>query len=151
VDKLQRVLEARRLFVASELQLQVYYSLVDQAYHCDFPESGQSTTEIAADIHGRHCSLQYIPTTAWQLRFGHFVGYGARYYSYLMSRAVASRIWQQCFQENPFCRAAGEKYRRSLLAHGGEVPPVQLVEDALGESPTTEMLVRAVLDDLSKK
>lgn len=150
VDILRRVLGSRRLFAASELQQQVYYSLVDLAYHCEFSSaSGKSTADIAVELNRKYCSLQSVPSTAWQLRFGHFVGYGARYYSYLMSRAVASRIWYQCFRENPFSRSAGEKYRRSLLAHGGEVPPTDLVEAALGEFPSSQMLVRALVDDLN--
>ena len=127
----------------------MFYSLVDQAYHGDYPADGQTTASVAADLQRRHHALPPVPNTTWQLRFGHFIGYGARYYSYLMSRAVAARLWQQCFRAEPFSRRAGDRYRQSLLVHGGQVAPAQLVHDALGQRPDTDMLVQAVLDDIS--
>lgn len=148
-DDLRRLLDSRRAFGASEVQQQVFYSLVDQAYHGSYPAAdGQTTLSLANDLQLRYHSLPPVPGTAWQLRFGHFVGYGARYYSYLISRAVAAGLWHRCFRDDPFCRAAGEKYRTSLLMHGGQVAPGQLVEAALGQTPTTAMLVQAVVDDI---
>ena len=147
-DELARLLHARRSFAASELQQQVFYSLVDQAYHGNYPADGQTADGLATELQRRYHALPPVPGTAWQLRFGHFVGYGARYYSYLMSRAVAARLWHQCFRDDPFSRSAGEQYRSSLLVHGGQVAPGQLVEAALGQRPTTDMLVEAVLSDI---
>ena len=148
-DDLDRLLASRRSFAVSDIQQQVFYSLVDQAYHGHYPAGGARTTQgVADDLQRRHHCLEPVPGTAWQLRFGHFVGYAARYYSYLMSRAVAARLWHQCFREDPFSRAAGERYRSSMLIHGGQVAPGQLVKSTLGEQPTTKMLVQAILDDI---
>lgn len=147
-DDLHRLLESRRAFAASDVQQQVFYSLVDQAYHGNYPADGQTTHSLATDMQLRHHSVPPAAGTAWQLRFGHFVGYGARYYSYLMSRAVAAGLWYQYFRDNPFSRGAGDQYRSSLLMHGGQIAPGQLVEAALGQRPTTKMLVQAILDDI---
>ena len=86
--------------------------------------------------------------TAWQQRFSHLNGYGAKYYSYLWSRAVASRIWHQCFANDPFSREMGERYRHTMLAYGGGREPNYLVEDMLEKKFTTSDLVQSLLDDL---
>lgn len=86
--------------------------------------------------------------TAWQQRFSHLNGYGAKYYSYLWSRAVASRIWHQCFAKDPFSRKMGERYRHTMLAYGGGREPNRLVEDMLEKKLTTSDLVQSLLDDL---
>ena len=148
-DVLQSMCQAKRMFSASETMLQVFYSILDQVYHGKHPLE-HSTTEILADVQNRYHCLPYVPGTAWQLRFGHFVGYGAKYYSYLMSRAIASRIWHSCFKQDPFSRAMGQRYHQMLLAHGGEISPAKLIENMLGEKPTTRMLVQSLLDDLDR-
>ncbi len=68
-----------------------------------------SSTSIVRDLHETHMPLAYHPNTAWHHRFSHLVGYGARYYSYLMARAVAASIWQRCFIEDPFSEQFGKR------------------------------------------
>jgi intermediate peptidase len=85
------------VFAAAELQLQLFYAALDQRYHGVHP-LGKSVTEVLADVQNEYYGLAHVPGTAWQLRFSHLVGYGAKYYSYLMSRAVSAWIWSKYFK-----------------------------------------------------
>nr|XP_031321610.1 mitochondrial intermediate peptidase isoform X3 [Camelus dromedarius] len=96
-----RLCESKKLCAAADLQLQVFYAALDQVYHGQHPLR-RSTTDILRDTQEKFYGLPYVPNTAWQLRFSHLVGYGAKYYSYLVSRAVASLVWRECFLQDPF-------------------------------------------------
>nr|XP_051706670.1 mitochondrial intermediate peptidase isoform X2 [Oryctolagus cuniculus] len=126
---------------------QVFYATLDQIYHGKHPLR-KSTTDILKEAQEKFYGLPYVPNTAWQLRFSHLVGYGAKYYSYLMSRAVASMVWKECFLQDPFNRAAGERYRREMLAHGGGREPMLMVQGLLQKCPSVDDFVSALVSDL---
>ncbi|XP_066987964.1 mitochondrial intermediate peptidase isoform X1 [Macrobrachium rosenbergii] len=151
-ELLERLVGSKSIFGASEMQLQTFYSLLDQRYHDteEWPRT-KSTTEILQEVQTESYSLPYVTNTAWQLRFGHLVGYGAKYYAYLVSRAVASWIWQKYFVTDPFSREMGEKYRREVLAHGGGKPPLAMVGEFLGREVSAEAMVEALMTDLDVK
>ena len=65
------------------------------------------------------------------------VGYGARYYSYLLARSVASNIWQKFFQENPYDSEKGAEFRENCLAWGGGKPSPKIIGDILGHNVLT--------------
>uniref|UniRef100_A0A4W6D4U6 Mitochondrial intermediate peptidase n=1 Tax=Lates calcarifer TaxID=8187 RepID=A0A4W6D4U6_LATCA len=126
---------------------QIFYAVLDQIYHSK-PQN-RSTTEILKEMQLKFYGLPYTPNTAWQLRFSHLIGYGAKYYSYLMSRAVASMVWRQCFIQDPLNRDMGERYRREMLAHGGAKEPMLMVEGMLQRRPTIEDFVDALVSELN--
>ncbi|KFM68897.1 Mitochondrial intermediate peptidase, partial [Stegodyphus mimosarum] len=150
LNLLNKLRISKKLFSACETQLQIFYAAFDQACHGERLIK-RTTTELLAQIQNNFYGLPHVPNTAWQLRFGHLVGYGAKYYSYLMSRALASWIWYQCFKDNPFNGEKGKKYRSEVLAHGGSKPPRSLVEDFLGAKVTPESLSDALLKDIEAK
>jgi mitochondrial intermediate peptidase len=76
------------------------------------------------------------------------VGYGAKYYSYLISRAIASWIWQTYFEADPLNRQQGEKYRRECLAHGGEMPSKDIVANFLKREVTAENLASNLIKEI---
>lgn len=61
-DMLQRMCQAKHIFQSSEIQVQIFYSLLDQVYHGEYPLNG-TTTEVLAALQNEHCELQYVPNT----------------------------------------------------------------------------------------
>ncbi|CAG9863414.1 unnamed protein product [Phyllotreta striolata] len=146
-DMLHRLCASKRLFTASETQLQIFYAVIDQKYHGMHPLSG-TTTEVLANTQKDFYCLPYVPNTAWQLRFSHLVGYGAKYYSYLVSRALAYSIWKQYFERDPFSRENGQKYREECLSHGGGKHPRDLVGEFLKVDPKPDVLADFLLNEI---
>nr|CAG4643791.1 EOG090X02LQ [Lepidurus arcticus] len=148
--QLNALCASKHVFGAAEMQQQVFYSSLDQTLHTKHP-SGESTTQVLEQVQKAYYGLPYVPNTAWQLRFSHLVGYGAKYYSYLMSRAVAAWIWHEYFQKDPLSNASGQAYRHEFLAHGGGVPPRLLLQKFLGKEPSASNLVSSLISDLDEK
>uniref|UniRef100_A0A8C5ZUI9 Mitochondrial intermediate peptidase n=1 Tax=Marmota marmota marmota TaxID=9994 RepID=A0A8C5ZUI9_MARMA len=146
-NMVSRLCESKKVCAAADMQLQVFYATLDQIYHGEHPLR-KPTTDILKETQEKFYGLPYVPNTAWQLRFSHLVGYGAKYYSYLMSRAVASMVWKECFLQDPFNRAAGERYRREMLAHGGGKEPMLMVQGMLQKCPSIDDFVNALVSDL---
>uniref|UniRef100_A0A8C7XBF2 Mitochondrial intermediate peptidase a n=1 Tax=Oryzias sinensis TaxID=183150 RepID=A0A8C7XBF2_9TELE len=142
-----RLSESKKVCGAADTQLQIFYAVLDQIYHSK-PQN-RSTTEILKDMQQKFYGLPYTPNTAWQLRFSHLIGYGAKYYSYLMSRAVASMVWKQCFIQDPLNRS--ETILNTLwyiCGHGGGVRPETGWYCMLQRRPTTEDFVEALVSEL---
>ncbi|CAH1376753.1 hypothetical protein MTP99_018163 [Tenebrio molitor] len=144
---LHKLCASKNLFTASETQLQIFYAALDQIYHGRHPLQG-TTTDILADTQNKFYGLAYVPKTTWQLRFSHLVGYGAKYYSYLVSRALAFLIWETYFKDDPLSRAQGDRYRNECLAHGGGKNPCDLIADYLKVKPTPHLLAEALNNEI---
>ncbi|PWN26357.1 zincin [Jaminaea rosea] len=125
---------------------QILLAILDQRYHgSDF--SGDSTEEMArlystrglfdaaTTQSGQHAFLRQ---QTWHSQFSHLFGYGATYYSYLLDRVLASRVWAQLFAADPLSRDAGEKYKGGLLKWGGGKEGWGMLSELLGEDLSME-------------
>jgi len=61
-DMLVRLCASKHLFAASEMQLQVFYSVLDQRYHGSHPLQG-STTDVLAELQNQYYGIPYVPNT----------------------------------------------------------------------------------------
>uniref|UniRef100_A0A1I8GFW4 [histone H4]-lysine(20) N-methyltransferase n=1 Tax=Macrostomum lignano TaxID=282301 RepID=A0A1I8GFW4_9PLAT len=150
-ERLYAPLQAsRHVLPGVSRQQQILYSMLDMELHSSDPPPTQdrpSTTAVFQQLASRP-SLRYLPVpppgTAWQHRFTHLVGYGAKYHAYLVSKAIASLVWSTRFAKDPLCSSAGRDYELRLLARGGEESTASMVAELTGQSVTVDCLVDAL-------
>lgn len=119
-------------FTVLESHTQLLLALLDQVYHSGRAlDPNFDSTNTFAELQNTHSPIPYVPGTSWQTQFGHLFTYGATYYSYMLDRAIASRIWQQLFQSRPLDRGMGEKYKQEVLVHGGGRDPWEMIANVL--------------------
>ena len=124
----------------TEIYMQSKMALLDQALHdenvLDFQEEEAfDNFDSTVIYHKLEKDLQVFADlwSTWHGKFPHLFSYGAVYYSYLLDRAIAEKIWKGLFEKDPWNRDAGEKYKRSILKWGGTRDPWVCLADALDE------------------
>jgi intermediate peptidase len=123
--------------------------LLDQAYHLnDFENENITPLQINEKYTNEFYSLPFVANTYSHLRYTHLVGYGAKYYSYVVSKAIAAKIWSDCFEKDPLNRAAGEKYRSQLLEYGGERRARELISSLIGFDLNNDDLVKSLTKNI---
>lgn len=141
---------SQHFYPAYEMQTQLSFAVMDLHFHTTYPSQQsqhKSILETYAELHKEYVPSEHVNGTAWFLRFNHICSYGAKYYSYLWSKAVASLIWNSCFKNDPFSHASGQRLL-NMLRHGGGIDPNTLVSDVLGSEPNVDDLVDALYTDL---
>lgn len=141
---------SQHFYPAYEMQSQLAYAMMDLYFHTTYPSQqskGMSILETYSELLQENSPSEHVNGTAWFLRFNHICSYGAKYYSYLWSRAVASLIWNSCFKNNPFSHESGQRLH-NMLRHGGGINPNTLVNNVLGFEPNVDDLVDALYTDL---
>jgi thimet oligopeptidase len=82
--------------------------------------------------------LGHVAGTLFPANFGHIAGgYAAGYYGYLWSEVAAMDL-RTAFAADKLDAAVGRRYRRTVLARGGERPPAELLRDFLGRESNTQ-------------
>ncbi|PKA60678.1 mitochondrial intermediate peptidase [Apostasia shenzhenica] len=123
---------ARNMFSATELQRQIFYSLIDLTLFGEQPSTPMDTVSVVADLKRQYTSWKYVKGTHWHTRFSHLINYGAGYYSYLYARCFAATIWEKICNEDPLSLSTGTAIRSKFLQHGGAKDPSRLLTDFAG-------------------
>lgn len=86
--------------------------------------------------------LSYVPGSMFPSAFTHIAtGYGAGYYSYLWSLVLAEDM-RTAFEGKKLSPQVGRRYRETVLANGGQLPPAQLLQRFLGRPTDSRAFFR---------
>ncbi|XP_077235756.1 zincin-like metalloproteases family protein isoform X2 [Tasmannia lanceolata] len=124
---------AKSMFAATDLQRQIFYSLIDQILFRESASAIRDTVSIVANLKRQYTSWKHVEGTHWHTRFNHLIAYGAGYYSYLYAKCFAATIWQEVCLEDPLSLATGSALRNKFLRHGGAKDPSLLLKDFVGD------------------
>ncbi|KAJ4392486.1 Mitochondrial intermediate peptidase [Neurospora sp. IMI 360204] len=131
-----KIREARR-FEALDTENQIVLAMLDQELHSSKASQGHiDSTEVFHSLQRQYSTAPPDPQgTAWQGFFGHLVGYGSTYYSYLFDRVLAQRVWNVVFSGGQggaaLQRENGERLKENLLKWGGSKDPWKCLAGAL--------------------
>lgn len=88
--------------------------------------------------------LGHVSGTQFPGTFAHIVGgYAAGYYGYMWSEVLALDMLSP-FGDNVMDPKVGRRYRTIILANGGQVRPIELVERFLGRAPSPEAFYQEI-------
>ncbi|EPS42036.1 hypothetical protein H072_4002 [Dactylellina haptotyla CBS 200.50] len=142
VPVLQQRLSMSQNLEHTETYHQVILSLLDQELHsAEVFKPGFSSTEIYRNLESKHSVMdQWIgmSTSSWQGNFSHLFGYGGLYYSYMLDKCIADKVWGEVFSADPVNREAGERYKEEVLKWGGSRDPWRCIGNLLGREDLVE-------------
>jgi len=142
----QRMLAARHYHAGLFLVRQLEFGLFDFRLHLEFdPARGARAMEILREVRDEVAVV--VPPT-WQRMphaFGHIFagGYAAGYYSYLWAELLSADAFSRFEEAGVFDRAAGDAFRRSVLAVGGSRPALESFVEFRGREPEPDALLRS--------
>lgn len=138
-DMLQRFMKSTNFLQNCETYSQAKMAMLDQSFHDEKIISDIDNFDVVENYQALERRLKVLvdDQSNWCGRFGHLFGYGATYYSYLFDRTIASKIWYALFEDDPYSRKNGDKFKKHLLKWGGLKDPWKCIADVL-ECPMLE-------------
>jgi mitochondrial intermediate peptidase len=131
---LRKLKQSKRTFQAMDLQQQIVYALLDLELHSNEidVENSLEISKLVSQIQSEHSFLPSEPGTSWELRFGHTVGYGSSYYSYLYAKCLSAEIWHKEFTNDKIQQGGCTILRDKMLKYGGSRDPAHVLTNVLG-------------------
>eukprot|EP00198_Chlamydomonas_reinhardtii_P004414 XP_001693750.1 oligopeptidase A [Chlamydomonas reinhardtii] len=128
---------------------QLHFSCVDLELHSRFvPGQGKTVFDVDQEVASRTLVRQPLPEDRFLCTFSHIFagGYAAGYYSYKWAEVLSADAFN-AFEEaglddESAVRDTGARFRDTVLALGGSVPPAEVFKRFRGREPSTKPLLQ---------
>lgn len=148
-DYYEKLLAARHYLSGSAMLRQIHFSLLDLELHHRYQPDGQETPQQVRDRLAQTTTvIPPLPEDAFLCSFSHIFagGYAAGYYSYKWAEVLSADAFA-AFEEADLNSAdslqeMGCRFRDTILALGGSLPPMEVFTKFRGREPKTEALLR---------
>ncbi|XBW37235.1 hypothetical protein QEN19_002818 [Hanseniaspora menglaensis] len=121
-------------FKALEMIQQIKLSLLDYELHQAKNEEELTENNLITKYHSIEQQVGVLPDTVtnWLGKFGHLFGYGSSYYTYILDRIIAIKIYEKLFSNDPYNSESGEILKNNLLKYGGSKSPWECLSNIFG-------------------
>lgn len=145
----EKLLAARTYRSGSGMLRQLNFSLLDLELHHRYqPGQGETALDVRDRLAPLTTILPPLKEDAFLCSFGHIFagGYAAGYYSYKWAEVLSAdafAAFEEVGLENDQAIAeTGRRFRDTVLALGGSLPPMDVFKAFRGREPSTEPLLR---------
>lgn len=116
--------------------MQLKMAMLDQVLHDESVIQNIDSFDLTPVYHDIEQKLRVFADTksTWHGKFPHLFSYGLVYYSYLLDRAIAERVYSELFEADPWSAEAGNRYKNAILKWGGTRDPWLCLADALNDA-----------------
>ncbi|MBW4545562.1 MAG: M3 family metallopeptidase [Symplocastrum torsivum CPER-KK1] len=145
----QKLLAARHYMSGSAMLRQLHFSRIDlELHHRYLPGGNETAVDVRKRIAKTTTILPPLPEDNFLCAFGHIFagGYAAGYYSYKWAEVLSAdafAAFEDAGLDNEEAIATtGKRYRDTVLALGGSLPPMEVFKAFRGREPSTEPLLK---------
>ncbi len=145
----EKISQARTFRAGSFMLRQLYFAMLDLALHRAGSALGRERIfALQAEIAARTTVIPPLAEDRFLCSFGHIFagGYAAGYYSYKWAEVLSAdafSAFEEAGLEDPRAlEETGRRFRETVLASGGGLPPMQVFEAFRGRTPTPDALLR---------
>lgn len=145
----QKLLAAKNYLSGMAMLRQLHFSLVDLELHYRYQPGGKETPQQLRDrLAATTTVIPPLPEDSFLCSFGHIFsgGYAAGYYSYKWAEVLSAdafAAFEEAGLDSPeTLQTMGLRFRDTVLALGGSLPPMEVFTRFRGREPKTDALLR---------